>query len=773
MLFFNKKELSMEKNNGGFLPILAAAVFFTFLTGVIFIPTACTGTPAATTGVVPPAVPGPSISLSPPVPSAQEYWTGDGGAGLSIAVLVPEGKGLAAGEDFLPAMAQGVLVGDFTKFSAIKVLDRQNLEKVIAEGESGYYADENNFVKLGEVANVGYVLNGALQKTGTGFSLQLKITDAASGMSRAAYTGSCSEAELADSTGVKKASAELLAQLGVRLTDAGKASLLGVDKSDVQAQTALAKGITAQRSGAEVAALISYYQAAAFDPSLLEAASRASVLSANISSGNIGMDARNDIQWRKDWIARLTETERYFDTFFKTSSPPAAVYYSTGLTWGKVNYQQETVPCSFEVNLHSYSNWFAAVQRALQAVYDGLDRTGRKREWGLSDWPASTLTGYRAFSEGKRFAVIFELVNDRREVIGRQSVNLDINWSVSINRDVKVTYNQNDFETLRYNVKADGITDNTAIRIASVNGQNPEAAARANSLSLMAISAEEWAGTIQMEKRFSNGTIISGGDKISGSLYITTIWGEPVTAIGDKAFAAYSGLTSVTIPNSVTTIGDFAFAGCEGLTSVTIPNSVTTIGDWAFVGCSGLTSVSIPSSVTTIGDSAFAGCEGLTSITIPSSVTSIGEGAFLECSGLTSVTIPNSVTTISGTFVGCSRLTSVTIPNGVTTIGDWAFVGCSGLTSVSIPSSVTSIGERAFSDCSGLTSVTIPSSVTTIGDKAFEDCERLISVSISGSVTAIGDEAFFGGNRLRKAYLTGGVGTYVRSSNRSKIWKKQ
>ncbi|MCB5984944.1 leucine-rich repeat domain-containing protein, partial [Flavobacterium psychrophilum] len=52
-----------------------------------------------------------------------------------------------------------------------------------------------------------------------------------------------------------------------------------------------------------------------------------------------------------------------------------------------------------------------------------------------------------------------------------------------------------------------------------------------------------------------------------------------------------SGLTSVTIPNSVTTIGDEAFADCSGLTSVTIPNSVTAIGEDAFYNCSRLTTV--------------------------------------------------------------------------------------------------------------------------------------------------------------------------------------
>ena len=45
---------------------------------------------------------------------------------------------------------------------------------------------------------------------------------------------------------------------------------------------------------------------------------------------------------------------------------------------------------------------------------------------------------------------------------------------------------------------------------------------------------------------------------------------------------------------SVTSVGSSAFHDCSGLTSVTIPNSVKTIGNNAFEGCSGLTSVTIP-----------------------------------------------------------------------------------------------------------------------------------------------------------------------------------
>ena len=64
-----------------------------------------------------------------------------------------------------------------------------------------------------------------------------------------------------------------------------------------------------------------------------------------------------------------------------------------------------------------------------------------------------------------------------------------------------------------------------------------------------------------------------------------------MTSIGYEAFYECSGLTSVTIPNSVTSIGDNAFLRCWSLTSVTIPNSVTSIGDYAFAWCRNIENV--------------------------------------------------------------------------------------------------------------------------------------------------------------------------------------
>ena len=161
----------------------------------------------------------------------------------------------------------------------------------------------------------------------------------------------------------------------------------------------------------------------------------------------------------------------------------------------------------------------------------------------------------------------------------------------------------------------------------------------------------------------------------------------------------------------MTYIGQNAFHGCTGLTSITIPNSVTEIGGDAFSGCKGLRSVNIPDSVTEIAGWTFYGCENLRSIVIPDSVTKIGSYAFYSCTGMT----------------------SVTIGNGVTSIGGYAFYECTDLTSITIPDSVTSIGDEAFYECTNLKSIVIPSSVTYIGDYALEGCPRLTIYGVKGS----------------------------------------
>lgn len=84
---------------------------------------------------------------------------------------------------------------------------------------------------------------------------------------------------------------------------------------------------------------------------------------------------------------------------------------------------------------------------------------------------------------------------------------------------------------------------------------------------------------------------------------------------------------------------------------------VRKIGYDAFYQCSGITSVSIPNTVKFISSS-FPYCTGLTNVTIPSSVIKI-DGSFVYCTGLTSVTIGESVEELSDAFRGCTHLTTI------------------------------------------------------------------------------------------------------------------
>ena len=274
--------------------------------------------------------------------------------------------------------------------------------------------------------------------------------------------------------------------------------------------------------------------------------------------------------------------------------------------------------------------------------------------------------------------------------------------------------------------------------------------------------------------------IYEGTDK--GEINIPEeVEGYPVIAIGEKAFENATGISKITMPDSITEIGTEAFANsdisqihlsanlkviengafkncfelesielpenlirigseafryCNGLKEeVIVPDSVTMLERWAFANCVSLKKVHIPNEITYIDDYLFEYCEALEKVEIPSKVKSIGLGAFQQCHNLRDVSIPDSVKYIDlYAFMGCNSLKCIILPQNLESLGMGAFWGAA-IESINIPSKITSIESSTFQQCFSLGKVFIPDTITSIANDALAECPNLILCVYENSYT--------------------------------------
>ncbi|MDR2093901.1 MAG: tetratricopeptide repeat protein [Treponema sp.] len=490
----------------------------TFILTAVFMLAGCDTTPSTEAAEPPPDTRAAGETQGETGYAAEEgidekgAYTGDGGKGASITIFAPESKGLADDQQYLPELVQGELMSNFSAYSAISVFDRMNLDKIYSEALSGYYEDDDRAgIDLGHLTSTDYFMYGSITKTATGYALQLQITKTADKTIVAPYSGTFTFAELDNLIGVRRASRDMLEKLGVSLTDKAKTELGGAAAEQVvNAQIALSRGIEAMKKGTVVEALSYFVQSQSYDPQLAEAANRVNIVSANISSGNIGADARNDIAWRKAWLERLTECEQWVTNYVRNTPVPTYLYYSTDLKQEDIDYNRETLSISIEeiaLRVDDRYDWAAPIIGVVNPVYAGLKATGRASAWEIGNWPNSNVArGLSAlWNKIPEYETMIELVNDAGEVIGRRSVRLSAGWRTGFSSGEALSSRSMTTTDVRFTgVDANKITDRLSIRIASLNGTDVEEAAKTNSVSIVTRD-EYWRTVAQRDLAFYKG----------------------------------------------------------------------------------------------------------------------------------------------------------------------------------------------------------------------------------------------------------------------------
>lgn len=145
----------------------------------------------------------------------------------------------------------------------------------------------------------------------------------------------------------------------------------------------------------------------------------------------------------------------------------------------------------------------------------------------------------------------------------------------------------------------------------------------------------------------------------------SSVNGKTIDQIWTSGFEGAASLTDITIPASIGRLGTAAFES-TGLTHVTIPDTVKQVDPAVFQNCTKLVSVKLPAGLAEIDQYMFANCISLQYVDMPDSITKINIYAFHNCTSLTSLALPKGLTSLSvGCFEKCYNLQHVVVPPSV------------------------------------------------------------------------------------------------------------
>lgn len=199
-------------------------------------------------------------------------------------------------------------------------------------------------------------------------------------------------------------------------------------------------------------------------------------------------------------------------------------------------------------------------------------------------------------------------------------------------------------------------------------------------------------GVKQYVSSYADAANILNAD-LEGSYKIYPGEGYSEAALADRLFENTTSLKQIEFPTSMTSLGRNVFAG-SGITTLTIPQTITSTSYEICLECNDLTSVTIDSPNLQLREASFSKCSNLTTANILS-VGKMETTAFYK-TGLTEITLPSLEYLNTAAFNMCPNLETAVITSGE--IKDHCFGACPNLKTVYIKIGVTGISDSAFGD---------------------------------------------------------------------------
>lgn len=266
------------------------------------------------------------------------------------------------------------------------------------------------------------------------------------------------------------------------------------------------------------------------------------------------------------------------------------------------------------------------------------------------------------------------------------------------------------------------------------------------------------AGSPQTRYVIPDGVECVGQSSFWGAKHLQeVVFPDSLTRIDSGAFCQ-TGITSLTVPDTVTQMEGYAFQNNQQLTRATLGSGVAELPDGLFYGCTALEEVTLPAEVTGLGgEEVFANCTSLQAVHVAADNPAYQdvEGALyskdgtrlLLCpAGVEAVSIPAAVTTIDpGAFKACAKVSAFAVEpgNGVFSVRDGVLFQTEEDDAIILHTYPAGKKDAAY---------TVPAGVTRIGERAFNNIPALAKLD-TADVTEIGRWAVFKTPALKELAL--------------------